>query len=1023
MAGRGLIVGSWAPWPLVAVGLTLSACDDGLTEAERLERRNRGLVGQLAGARWASAPDPLAEVDPAAPVPGTGGPQPPDASWATWQAANDHAVVLFERARHRDHALDLVHALDAVTAARDTAPSAREPRYNLALITEALGLRRMARRTWQGLLAADTDLPRAVRMRAEEAIVRLGRPDRGARWRAEAPRLDAWRGDRSAVADWVARFPAEARRHGQGPLLRAWLRARETDAEEADRLLDLGSALGEALVDQRGDHLVQAVFAHLPSAAPASLHGITAYLAGLEAFESGRYAQADRALRRASEVLGRRLPPLAWLARYLQIYSATRGGHQRVASVSADGGCAPAETGGLDFIRQASRDLETLLAQVDEARFPSLAGRVRWRLGVTLGIVGESARAIAQLQAGTEQMARSSGDELEAIGHMLLAEEHGDIGDRRRAWQARSRALAGLAYGGRVLQIQGNLHIAMDELLAHGLERPARWFSDEMMALAAEAANVRLDLHANLSRGAFEGARGDVRAASAAFARARAAMPDDPGAAPDLRTAVAVLEAEAIVDQQPERAWALVTSVLDRLRCSDDLIQLVPALLTRARANRRLGRSTDAEQDLRALIERVEAERDRVDRRSLPFALAKAQAAFDLLALQQLEAGRPNAAFDTVERGRARYLRDGGLVPAPRHEVRAVDVAPSLPADTALVAYAALTASHWWAWVAWQGRLRAVRLEAAGVAAEVTRLVDALERAGSEAVVTESAEGLHARLIAPLGLDLDAVGRLAIVPDRRLVALPFAVLRDDRGRHLLERVAITEVPSVSHFLAPNRGPGSGTAVVLAAPEAVGDGLEALPPLDGAVEEGERVARALGGDHAVRLLLGAEATRAAVLRALDGAAVLHVASHAFADPAVPGRSRLVVAGDADSGALRAGDLIAAGTRLDLLVLSACRTFAGLTVDREGSLGMASLLFGRVADAVVANRWLASDAETVDLMATLHQNVRAGHRASASWRQAVLGLRRAAAVPTWVWANVVVVESAHGMRRGPVEEVAE
>ncbi|ROO61640.1 CHAT domain-containing protein [Micromonospora sp. Llam0] len=191
---------------------------------------------------------------------------------------------------------------------------------------------------------------------------------------------------------------------------------------------------------------------------------------------------------------------------------------------------------------------------------------------------------------------------------------------------------------------------------------------------------------------------------------------------------------------------------------------------------------------------------------------------------------------------------------------------------------------------------------------------------------------------------------LVVVPDGELDRVPFAALRSGPGESLIDRWPVTVMPSVA-LVAELAGravtPAALARRILAVgnpsppdtPIAPGLPVPRLPSLTHA----EREARRVAADYGATALIGAAATRAAVLSTLPGCEVVHFATHGMygADTGVtPGALCLSPSGD-DDGYLRADDITGLDlTSCQVVLLSACRTgwaasTASVTaVDRRG-----------------------------------------------------------------------------------------
>ena len=312
------------------------------------------------------------------------------------------------------------------------------------------------------------------------------------------------------------------------------------------------------------------------------------------------------------------------------------------------------------------------------------------------------------------------------------------------------------------------------------------------------------------------------------------------------------------------------------------------------------------------------------------------------------------------------------------------DLATLLPAGETLVEYYQAGPALY-AFVLKQGRVRAVRLDASGLEADVQALRVAMERPG-DAAWEALAERLHARLWRPLQ---DLVGdsrRLLIVPHGVLHYLPFAALRGGDGRPLLERHAPRFLPSASvlRFL---RAPASrgGALLSLGNPD-LGD-----PRLDlkFAAEEAEAVSRLFPD---ARLLTRGEASETRFRALAPGFRRLHLASHGKFRAETPLASGLYLAGDAENdGVLSVGELYALRLDADLVALSACETGLGKVVNGDDVVGLNRGFLYAGARAIVASLWRVDDRATASLMRDFYRNLATRDKVEAL-RQAQLATRR-------------------------------
>jgi tetratricopeptide (TPR) repeat protein len=273
------------------------------------------------------------------------------------------------------------------------------------------------------------------------------------------------------------------------------------------------------------------------------------------------------------------------------------------------------------------------------------------------------------------------------------------------------------------------------------------------------------------------------------------------------------------------------------------------------------------------------------------------------------------------------------------------------------------------------GRARLARLGAADEAsAELESLRFALRRLAREHLperfaAAARAAAAHAigRLEALLFASLAAVlgdRPLVIVPTGALHALPWGLLPIGTGR------PITVAPSAALWLraSERRAPRTGRVVLVAG-----------PGLEGAEREVTQLATRY---PSATVLAGASATADAVARALDGAALAHIAAHGRFRADNPLFSSLTLA----DGPLTVYDLETLPRAPHTLVLSACES--GLSDVRPGDelMGLAAALFALGTATVVGSVITIPDVQTVPLMAGLHRRLAAGTASSVALAEA-------------------------------------
>ena len=199
-------------------------------------------------------------------------------------------------------------------------------------------------------------------------------------------------------------------------------------------------------------------------------------------------------------------------------------------------------------------------------------------------------------------------------------------------------------------------------------------------------------------------------------------------------------------------------------------------------------------------------------------------------------------------------------------------------------------------------------------------------------------------------------------------------------------------------------------------------LPGLPaPVLPALPAAEREARAIAELYDAPALLGARATREAVLDRLPYARFAHFATHALAGEdalRIPGALCLLPSAPADPARaegsvsvgpyLRADDVEALDlSGCHLVLLSACQTGWG-RLSPEGNLGLARTFLVAGVDCVVVSLWPVDDTATAGLMIAFHQHLAAGATTGEALRHAVRETRRCHTRPV-DWAGFTLLGS--------------
>jgi CHAT domain-containing protein len=313
----------------------------------------------------------------------------------------------------------------------------------------------------------------------------------------------------------------------------------------------------------------------------------------------------------------------------------------------------------------------------------------------------------------------------------------------------------------------------------------------------------------------------------------------------------------------------------------------------------------------------------------------------------------------------------------------------------------------------------ALRQQVAGVRAAIDQ---ALTSGGAlPAFNRTTVETLYAELFpAPIAEQLDGIRHLYIMASDVLAQVPFAMLARPGGAetpHWLVRDMALEVPASLAAIGndttrpvPSRAfAGIGAAIDL--PQR----LQNLPPLPGAANELQHMARVLGGEGTV--LTGAAATEQA-LRALplDQYRVLAFATHGLLSDEVDGVTEpaLVLTPDAvGDGLLTASEVATLRLAADFVILSACNTAAGATRSAAPYTGLAQAFLYAGARSLLLSHWQVRDDAAAFLAAETVARTSAGRSRAEALRQATLALIDESGLPGTdhpaIWAPFLLIGS--------------
>lgn len=450
---------------------------------------------------------------------------------------------------------------------------------------------------------------------------------------------------------------------------------------------------------------------------------------------------------------------------------------------------------------------------------------------------------------------------------------------------------------------------------------------------------------------------------------------------------------------EAEKEFTAALAAAEQLGTVEEQWKAVNALGKIALKN---GRRETAEAKFRDAIQRIESLRSQLQlsRLKADF-LADKRDVYDALIKLLLERNDAAAAFEFMERSRARVFQDrffGGQLSPDALTLHSIQA--RLDPQTALIEFWAGTEGLAAVWVT---------REAAGIsqshlsAAEMDAFTHFVT--GLPANLSSDWQKDFQKISSMLPKDIapfaqDRYSHVLIIPDGFLSLVPFELLPTASGQPLLESRDVTYMPSAVLLLrgalqnaSATRLPWQQQLVGFGDPAVIGGGESSLTSagrgeiagsLPASGEEIRGIARMSAGR--TKLFLGADdRKRTFFASAHSGAALLHVSTHAVADMDDPERSRLLFSPDEPGQPnnylflKELYDLDLRGT--SLATLSACDTERGRLVPGEGIQAFSRALLAAGSRSALTTLWRVPDEPTSEFMQHFYFYLLKKHKSKA------------------------------------------
>ncbi len=405
--------------------------------------------------------------------------------------------------------------------------------------------------------------------------------------------------------------------------------------------------------------------------------------------------------------------------------------------------------------------------------------------------------------------------------------------------------------------------------------------------------------------------------------------------------------------------------------------------------NGELGQNEQIEDSLPSVLALAEKLRGKIEEEeSRTSFFSEEQSVYEFAAGYALKKGQSEAAFDYIEKGKARSLLDDlskvNINPVAGPGVTSVlpltEIQRRLPAGSQLVQYAVLP-DKLLIWVVTDSSVQRVEKDISAAELE-TRVRDFTENISHPAADRGRSgnmpAGLYSLLIQPVEHLLNKEKTIVIVPDKTLCYLPFEALRPDTGDYVIKNYRIAYSPSATLFvllseIAESRAGNTGENFVgVGNPSfdrAENPGLRDLPAA-------EREIRASAAFYQTgKTIIGNDAVKRNILGSLPAADVFHFAGHFSTNELSPQYSKFLLAGPSSGEenyltSAEIGSLQLPKTKL--VVLSACKTALENYYHGEGAVGVSRTFFAAGVPAVVASRWEIDSTASAVMMTAFHRN---------------------------------------------------
>lgn len=289
---------------------------------------------------------------------------------------------------------------------------------------------------------------------------------------------------------------------------------------------------------------------------------------------------------------------------------------------------------------------------------------------------------------------------------------------------------------------------------------------------------------------------------------------------------------------------------------------------------------------------------------------------------------------------------------------------------------------------------------------------------------------LYNLLIKPIAdqLPSDPNAHIIFIPHKELFLVPFAALKNEQGKYLIEEHTVLTAPSIQVLdltrkkleqrLSQNSIASQilivGNPTMPSVSLNIGVPATKLSPLPGAEKEALEIATLFN----TKAFIGAEATETAIKSKLLHADIIHFATHGLLDYGqipgqrqdLPGALALAPEVGKEDGLLTSSEIFDLQLNASLIVLSACDTGKG-EITSDGILGLSRSFISAGTPSIIVSLWAVDDDCTADLMKEFYCQLKLNFNKAQALRQAMLKTMERHPHPKY-WAAFTLIGQTEG-----------